>query len=198
MVVGPNKDRIQELKEQLAREFCMKDLEPTNKILWMQIHQDKKDRKICLFKKNYLQNILWHFNKKVLNPISTLFPNNYKLSSSMSPSNEAKRMKMSWASYASMMGSFMYAMICTRPNITQAMGTISRFMTDRSREHWNAIKRILRYIKGTLDVTLRFEGLKHFVTGCVDFGFVGDLDKGRSINSFVFTLARRAMSWLSK
>ena len=111
---------------------------------------------------------------------------------------EAKRMKMSWASYASMMGSFMYAMICTRPNITQAMGTISRFMTDRSREHWNAIKRILRYIKGTLDVTLRFEGLKHFVTGCVDFGFVGDLDKGRSINSFVFTLARRAMSWLSK
>jgi len=57
-VVGPNKDQIQELKAQLAREFDMKDLGPANKILGMKIHRDKNDRKIWLSQKNYLRKIL--------------------------------------------------------------------------------------------------------------------------------------------
>ena len=46
LVVGPNKDPVQELKEQLVREFEMKDLGPANKILGMQIHRDKNNMKI--------------------------------------------------------------------------------------------------------------------------------------------------------
>ena len=46
LVAGPNKDRVQELKAQLAREFDMKDLGPANKILGMQIHRDRNNRKI--------------------------------------------------------------------------------------------------------------------------------------------------------
>jgi len=62
LVVGPNKDQIQELKAQLAKEFDMKDLGPTNKILGMQIHLDRNDRKIWLSQKNYLRKILQRFN----------------------------------------------------------------------------------------------------------------------------------------
>ncbi|KAH9698812.1 hypothetical protein KPL71_024142 [Citrus sinensis] len=62
LVVGPNKDRIQELKAQLAREFEMKDLGPANKILGMQIHRDRNNRKIWLSQKNYLKKILRRFN----------------------------------------------------------------------------------------------------------------------------------------
>jgi len=58
LVIGPNKDQIQELKAQLAREFDMKDLGPANKILGMQIHRDRKNRKIWLSQKNYLMKIL--------------------------------------------------------------------------------------------------------------------------------------------
>ena len=57
--------------------------------------------------------------------VSTLLPMNYKLSSSMIPSNEVKRMELSQALYVSMMGSLMFVMICTRPNIAQAMGAVS-------------------------------------------------------------------------
>ncbi|KAH9734072.1 Integrase catalytic domain-containing protein [Citrus sinensis] len=62
LVAGLNKDRIQELKAQLAREFEMKDLGPANKILGMQIHRDRNNRKIWLSQKNYLKKILRRFN----------------------------------------------------------------------------------------------------------------------------------------
>ncbi|KAH9745763.1 reverse transcriptase Ty1/copia-type domain-containing protein [Citrus sinensis] len=58
----PNKDRIQELKARLAREFEMKDLGPANKILGMQIHRDRNNMKIWLLQKNYLKKILRRFN----------------------------------------------------------------------------------------------------------------------------------------
>ena len=82
---------------------------------------------------------------------------NFKLSSSMCPSSEAERMEMSRVPYASAMGSLMYAMICTRPDIAQAVAVVSRFMADPGKEHWNVVKRILRYIKGTSNVALCLE-----------------------------------------
>ncbi|KAH9685421.1 Integrase catalytic domain-containing protein [Citrus sinensis] len=75
LIAGPNKDRVQELKAQLAREFKMKDLGPANKILGMQIHQDRNNKKICLYQKNYLKKILRHFNMHVLGAVSQYMTN---------------------------------------------------------------------------------------------------------------------------
>ncbi|KAE8733040.1 Detected protein of unknown function [Hibiscus syriacus] len=90
LVAGPNKDHIEELKAQLAREFEMKDLGSANKILGMQIHRDRSNRKIWLSQKNYLKKILSRFNMQDCKPISTPLPINFKLSSSMSPSSEKR------------------------------------------------------------------------------------------------------------
>jgi viroplasmin and RNaseH domain-containing protein len=62
LIISSKKDRVQELKAQLAREFDMKNLGQTNKILGMQIHRDRNKRKIWLSKKNYLKKILRRFN----------------------------------------------------------------------------------------------------------------------------------------
>ncbi|KAE8704116.1 hypothetical protein F3Y22_tig00110461pilonHSYRG00160 [Hibiscus syriacus] len=121
----------EELKEQLAREFEMKDLGSANKILG--IMQDCK-------------------------PISTPLSINFKLSSSMSPSSEEERMEMSRVPYASAVGKLMFAMICTRPDIAQAVRAVSRYMAYPGKEHWNTIKRILRYIKGTSNIALCYRG----------------------------------------
>jgi len=198
LVVGPNKAQIQELKAQLAREFDMKDLGSANKILGMQIHRDRKDRKIWLSQKNYLLKILRRFNMQDCKPSSTPLPINFKLSSSMSPSSEAERMDMSRVPYASAVGSLMYAMICTRPDIAQAVGVVSRFMANPGGEHCSSVKRILRYIKGTSNVALCFGGSGFVVMAYVDSDFAGDIDKRRSTTGYVFTLAGGAVSWLSK
>ncbi|KAL4271938.1 hypothetical protein GQ457_13G028490 [Hibiscus cannabinus] len=198
LVTGPNKDHIEELKARLAREFEMKDLGPANKILGMQIHRDRSNRKIWLSQKNYLKKILSRFNMQDCKPISTPLPINFKVSSSMSPSSEEERMEMSRVPYASAVGSLMFAMICTRPDIAQAVGVVSRYMANPCREHWNAVKRILRYIKGSLNVALCYGGSDFLISGYVDSDYAGDLDKSKSTTGYVFTIAGGAVSWASK
>ncbi|KAH9667758.1 Integrase catalytic domain-containing protein [Citrus sinensis] len=198
LVTGPNKDRIQELKAQLAREFEMKDLGPANKILGMQIHRDINNRKIWLSQKNYLKKILRRFNMQDCKSIFTPLPVNFKLSSSMCPSNEAERKEMSRVPYASAVGSLMFAMICIRSDIAQAVGAVSRYMANPDGDHLIAVKRILRYIRGTSDVALCYGGSEFTIRGYVDLDFAGDLDKRKSTTGYVFILAGSAVSWVSK
>ncbi|KAE8730652.1 putative galacturonosyltransferase 6 [Hibiscus syriacus] len=198
LVAGPNKDHIEELKAQLAREFEMKDLGSANKILGMQIHRDRSNRKIWLSQKNYLKKILSRFSMQDCKPISTPLPINFKLSSSMSPSSEEERMEMSRVPYASAVGSLMFAMICTRPDIAQAVGVVSRYMANPGKEHWNTVKRILRYIKGTSNVALCYGGSNLLINGYVDSDYAGDLDKSKSTTGYVFKVAGGAVSWVSK
>ena len=107
-------------------------------------------------------------------------------------------MEMSQLLYASVMGSLMFAMICTRQNIVQAVGAISQYMADPGREHWEVVKGILRYIKGTTNVALCYGGSDFTIKGYVDLDFAGDLDKRKSTLGYVFTLAGGAVSWVSK
>lgn len=116
----------------------------------------------------------------------------------MNPSNETEGMEMSRVSYASAVRSLMYALICTRSYIAQAVGTVSRFIADPGKEHQDVVKRILRYIKGSSNVTLCFRGLEFIVKGDIDSDFAGDLDKRGPTTSYVFKLAWEAVSWLSK
>ncbi|KAE8665844.1 Retrovirus-related Pol polyprotein from transposon TNT 1-94 [Hibiscus syriacus] len=197
LVAGPNKDHIEELKAQLGREFEMKDLGSTNKILGMQIHRDKSNRKIWLSQKNYLKKILSRFSMQDCKPISTPLPINFKLSSSMSPSSE-EEMEMSRVPYVLAVGSLMFAMICTRPDIAQAVGVVSRYMANPGKEHWNIVKRILRYIKGTSNVALCYGGSNLLINGYVDSHFAEDLDKSKSTTGYVFKVAGGAVSWVSK
>ena len=126
--------------------------------------------------------------------IFTPLPVNFKLSSSICPSNEAERKEISRVPYVSTVGSLMFARIYTRPDITQAMGVVSRYMANPDREDWIAVKRILRYIRGTSDVALCYGGLEFTIKGYVDLDFAGDLDKRKSTTGYVFTLAGAAVS----
>ena len=65
---------------------------------------------------------------------------------------------MTKVSYASMVGSLMYAMVCTRPDIAQAVGVVSRFMNNLGKGHWEVVKWILRYLRGTSHYSLCFGG----------------------------------------
>ncbi|GJX34540.1 retrovirus-related pol polyprotein from transposon TNT 1-94 [Tanacetum coccineum] len=198
LVAGPNKDRMSKLKAQLVREFEMKDLGPANKILRMQIHRDRVSRKIWLSQKSYVKKFLQRFNMQDCKPISTPFPTNIKLSSKMSPRSEKERMEISRVPYASAVGSLIFAMICTRPDIAHAVGVMSRYIAEPGKKHWEAVKRILRYIKGTSDVALCYEESGLTVKGYVDSDYAGDLDGSKSTTGYVFTLSGGIVSWVSK
>ncbi|KAL5793534.1 hypothetical protein ACOSP7_002128 [Xanthoceras sorbifolium] len=94
-------------------------------------------------------------------------------------------MEMSRLPYASAVGGLMFAMICTRPDIAQAVRVASRYMADLGKEHWNSMKRILRYIRGTSDVALCCEGSEFTVRGYEESNFAGDLDERNSTTGYV-------------
>ena len=172
----------------------MKHLGPANKILGMQIHRDRNNRKIWFSQKNYSKKILRHFSMHDCKLIFTPLLVNFQLSSSMCPNNEAERKEMSRVPYATAVGSLMLAMICTRPDIAQAVGAVSRYMANPSGEYWIAVKKILRYIRGISDVALCNGGSEFTVRGYINSDFAGDIDKRKSTTGNVFTFAGGAVS----
>ncbi|GMI90788.1 hypothetical protein HRI_002748100 [Hibiscus trionum] len=102
--------------------------------------------------------------------------------------------------YANAVGSLMYAMVCTQPDISQAVGVVSMYMHDPGKGHWQAVKWILQYLQQTVDVGLVFEQgetLGQFVVGHVDSDYAGDLDMRRSTTRYLFTLAKAPVNWRS-
>ena len=91
----------------------------------------------------------------------------------------------------------MYAMMCTRPDITRAVRVMSKFMSRSGKQHWEAVKQILRYLKGSSDTCLCFTCASLKMQGYVDVDFADDIDSRKSTIGFVFTLGGTAISWAS-
>ena len=79
------------------------------------------------------------------------------LSKTQCPATTEEREKMSNIPYASAIGSIMYAMICTRPDVSNALSLTSRYQSDPGMEHWTAVKNILKYLRRTKDMFLYME-----------------------------------------
>ena len=91
----------------------------------------------------------------------------------------------------------MYAIVCTRADLSQAVSMISRYMNDLGRGHWEIVKWVLQYIKGTIDVGLVFEKDSTGKQECVryvDSNYAGDLNKCWSTTGYVFILSQALMS----
>ena len=101
---------------------------------------------------------------------------------------------MSKVPYASAIGSLMYAMVCIRPDIAHAVGVMSKFMSRPGKQHWEAVKWILRYLRGSSDTCLCFTGESLKLQGYVDIDFAGDIDSRKSTTGLVFTLGGTTIS----
>jgi hypothetical protein len=102
---------------------------------------------------------------------------------------------MSRVPYSSAVGSLMYAMVCSRPDLAHALSVVSRFMANPGKEHWKAVQWIFRYLRGTSHACLQFGKSRDGIIGYVDSDFAGDLDKRRSLTGYVFTIGGCAVSW---
>ena len=81
-----------------------------------------------------------------------------KLSNNLCPKTPEQKERMKKVLYANAVGSLMYAMLCTRPNISYDVGMVSRYQSNPSEAHWKTVKRILKYLKGTVDYRLCYQG----------------------------------------
>ena len=109
----------------------MKDLGEAKKILGMEIIRDRKGSKVCLNQRQYLKKVLQRFGiTEQSKLVSTLLATHIKLSLSLSPSMDEEREYVSKVPYSNAIGSLMYVMVCMRPDISHAVGVVSRYMHD--------------------------------------------------------------------
>jgi hypothetical protein len=104
---------------------------------------------------------------------------------------------MSHIPYSNAVGNLMYDMICSRPDLAHAVSMVSRFTHNPGREHWNTLKWIIRYLKGTSHFALMLNknSLKKIdVMEFFNSDFAGDLDKRCSISGYVFSLCGSTVS----
>ncbi|CAM8905326.1 unnamed protein product [Rhodiola kirilowii] len=189
---------ISDLKEQLNAQFEMKDLGPAKKILGMQIVRDKGRGTLFLNQTDYLCNLVKKFDmsnaKSVLIPVAQHF----KLNTEQCPKNESELEHMSSVPYANVVGCLMYSMVCTRPDIAHSVSMISRFMSKPGEAHWDAVKWVLRYVKGSVGKGLMFGKAianSDIIMGFVDSNFAGCLDTQKSQTGCVFTVYRTTVIW---
>lgn len=191
-IATKNMSEINKLKAQLSSEFEMKDLRATKKILVIEIRRDRKTGKLYLSQKNYFEKVLKHFGRRDSKLVSTPLASHFKLSADLSPQIKY----MSHVPYTSAVGSLICSIVCTRSNISHVV-SVCRYMECPEKAHCQAVKLILRYLKGTVDVGLMFDktgGLNGCAIGFVNFDYTGDHDKRRSLTDYVFTFASYAVS----
>ena len=149
LILRTDLESINNTKSFLSSKFDMKDMGVANVILGMRII--RKDKNIILTQSHYVEKILKKFNQFDCTPVSTPFEPQLK----MIPNNGRA---ISQLEYARVIGSLMYAMTCTRPDIAYAVGKLSRYTSNPSLLHWHAVNRILKYLKGTMDYGIYYSG----------------------------------------
>ena len=130
LIVGQNSSRIKKLKQELNKSFAMKDLGPANQILGIKFIRDRKVRKLWLSQEKYNRKVLQRFHMDEANALSTSLAMHFKLSKTGCPSSDAEKEDMRKVPYALAVGSLICAMVCTRHDISYAVGVVSRFLSN--------------------------------------------------------------------
>ncbi|THG28111.1 Ty1/Copia family ribonuclease HI, partial [Naasia lichenicola] len=198
LLIGNDIPLLSSVKAWLKNHFQMKDLGEAQRILGIRIYRDRSRRMLSLSQESYIDKILERFSmtnsKKGFLPMTT----GLHLSKSQEAKTSEEKERMSRIPYASAIGSIMYAMICTRPDVAYALSMTSRFQAHPGEQHWMAVKNILKYLRRTKDWGLTYGGdTRLCATGYADASFQTDQDDSKSQSGFVFTLNGAAVSWKS-
>ena len=187
---GTNPRMFEEFKKAMAREFEMTDMGLMSYYLGIEVKQNKNG--IFISQEGYAKEVLKRFNMANCKPISTPVECGVKLS--RLDGGE----KVDPTYFKSLVGSLRY-LTCTRPDILFGVGLVSRFMEEPTTTHLKTAKRILCYIKGTLDFGLSYSSSNNFrLVGYSDSDWAGDLDDRKSTTGFLFYIGDTTFTWISK
>ena len=200
IIAATNTILIDAFKDELKDVYSMKDLGPLTYCLGMEVSRDSHTHTITVKQTKYIHDVLRRFGMLDCHPIKTPLDPGTKLSKTMAPQDDAERAAAAKFPYREIVGSLMYLMVSSRPDIAYAVGQLAMYMNCHGPGHHAAALHILRYIKGTAEIGLTY-GLDHgalALSGYSDADWGANLDTRRSITGYVFYLAGGPISWKSK
>ena len=180
-------------KNALCKRFEMVDNGEISHVLGLTVKRDRASRTLTISQPTYLQEMLERFKMSNCNSVSTPLETGrqfLKFSDGDVPFDKEI--------YQQAIGCLTYVSISTRPDIAAAVGALSQHMAQPSSDHWSGVKRVFRYIKGTLNFGLRFSAGDATLHGYSDADWAGDPDTRLSTSGYVFRIGDSCVSWSSK
>jgi Reverse transcriptase (RNA-dependent DNA polymerase) len=188
---------IKELKAGLHQHVKVTDLGELHWMLGIEIKCDHEASTIHLSQCAYIDMILCHYNFANLKPLSTPMDVQVRLSSKQAPTSTAECAIMHDVPYREAIGTLNWAALSTCPDIAFAVATMVCFALNPGPVHWEAIKRIFRYLAGTCDLWLLYGESKHTLEGYANAD--GSMAEDRhTITGYAFLVDGGAVSWSSK
>ncbi|XP_071902602.1 secreted RxLR effector protein 161-like [Coffea arabica] len=166
----------------------MKDLGEAKIILGVKII--RKGDGIMLSQEHYTERLLRKFENYDVTPVSTPYDANTQLKKNNGgPIAQSK--------YAQIIGSLMHLMNFTRPDIAYAVCRLSRYTHNPNREHWFALVRLMKYLRGTMNFGILYSGFPTVLEGYSDANWISDSNDTKSTSGYVYTLGGGAIAWKS-
>ena len=177
-------------KQQMMKRFNMCDLGLLSYYLGLQVKQKPGEITIC--QSAYAEKILENCGMQGCNPVDTPMEQHLKLLPGK------PELILDATKYRSLVGSLRY-LVNTRPDLAFSVGMVSRFMETPNAEHWTAIKRIIRFVAGTIQYGCKYsKGADAALVGYSDSDHAGDLERRKSTSGIVFFLGNNVITWCSQ
>ncbi|GAB9477113.1 hypothetical protein Gpo141_00014172 [Globisporangium polare] len=194
IVVSQTSESMRAICDELKKVFSIKELGEPRYILGIEVTRDRRTRTLTLSQRGYIQQLAEKFRVSQAKPVYLPADANSRLSQ-MADGDVC----VTQFPYRELVGSLMYIVTCTRPDIADAVGNVAKFCERHNNEHWAAARRILKFLATTQDLALVYDGQQRSgLVGYADASWASDEDTRRSTTGYVFTYNGTAVSWRSQ
>lgn len=199
LICSHHQSRIDDIVQQLNSKFEITS-GPATFFVGLQILRDRSQRRLFLSQSHYIKQMLHKFGMENCKPKGIPADPHGRLTALMSPSDEEEIKKMESIPYREAVGSLMYAMVTTRPDIAYAVSQVAQFAQNPGQAHWEGVKRIFSYLAGTTHHGISFSGSmeKNSLLAYTDSDYAGDVDNRKSTTGYVIMLNNGPSAWCSK
>ena len=197
VITGNSINLINWVKGEFRKRFEISDLGEIKWLLSLKIKYDKAARMLSISQGAYVDKLVKRFGLSDANAISTPFKPGTALSADQSPSTPHQTAEMLHILYKELVGSIAWSALTTCPDISFPSSTLAQFMQNPERMHWEAGKRVIRYLKGTHDYALNLTDPNEGIIAYVDTDW-GSQNHCHSISGFIVSFAGMPVAWGSK
>jgi hypothetical protein len=169
-------------------------------LLGWEITRDREAKTVSISQKGYIQKALERFNMLNCTPVSTPMSPGVRLTREQCATTYEEVEQMQFVPYQTLIGTLMYLMVSTRPDICHAVGVLAQFMHQPGKAHWDAAKRVLKYLQGTksIKLTYSFSPSLFQIDAFADADWAGDLDTRKSTSGYLVRANGTAIAWASR
>src|SRR5258706_6008555 len=200
LLAGNSRELMEEAKTWLAKHFKIKDMGNPKLIVGLEVIRDEGQGTTAISQGHFIDELAVRYHQMAAPPAPTPLSSGFEFTSEDCPSTEMDREQMTHLPYRSLVGALMYVMIGTCPDISFAIGCLSRYLINPGKRHWDQALRVLNYLRGTRDLVISYsQNSANSLTlqGFSDSDWAGEKDGSRSTSGYVWMLSGGPVSWKS-